>query len=86
MNCCLCINYHKLPKPVITAVAEGKDFTENYDVYIDKRYNFSLISSAPRLCFSHLYVKLCITKMAVSTTKQVKIPLANTCNYTSFIM
>ena len=25
-------------------------------------------------------------EMVVSTTKQVKIPVANTCNYTSFIM
>ena len=27
------------------------DFPENYDVYINKRYHFSLICSAPRLCF-----------------------------------
>ena len=29
------------------------DFTENYDVYINKIYHFSIISSAPRLCFSN---------------------------------
>ena len=60
-----------------------------YDVYIDKKQLFSLmhVNSAPRLSFSNLYHgKLCFIKMAVSTTKQVKIPVANTftCNYTMY--
>ena len=31
-------------------VSFDNDFTEKYDVYIDKRCHFSITSSAPRLC------------------------------------
>ena len=42
--------YH-LIKQFCGVKVSDNDFPENYDVYINKRYHFSLICSAPRLCF-----------------------------------
>ena len=40
-----------LRRGILWRQVSDNDFPENYDVYINKRYHFSLICSAPRLCF-----------------------------------